>query len=548
MMLEDILLNVKKPARYIGGEWNSTKKDPSKCSVSVALCFPEVYEVGMSNLGFRIIYGILNEREDILCERVFAPWPDMEEQMRKNGISLFSLESRIPLRKFDILGFSLSYELTYTNVLNMLDMAGIPLFSKQRGDSDPIVIAGGYCTVNPMPMSLFFDAILVGDGEEAVLEIAQLIKEKKAKKASRKQILEGLGALDGVYVPGLSSSKVKKRIVKDLDGAFFPTDCIVPNIEAVHDRISIEIMRGCPFRCKFCQAQIVYYPKRQRSKEKVLELAKEIYKKTGYEEISLVSLSSGSHSQIEDIICLLLENFTQKEISISLPSLRVEKYSKRLPEFFKDRRRTGITFAPEAGTKRLRDFLNKRIDEEELLKCADEIYNMGWKRIKLYFMIGLPTEQNEDLDGIVDLSYRISGLKGKNRPPELTISVGNFIPKPHTPLERSNMNRIEELARKQDYLRKKISKPTIKFDFQDPRVSTLEAILCRADEKLGRAVWRAWESGSKFDAWREHFNWDNWLNAFSAENINIENYLYRDPASQENLPWSVVDMQMPIDA
>ncbi|MCX5668066.1 MAG: TIGR03960 family B12-binding radical SAM protein [Candidatus Omnitrophica bacterium] len=425
--LSELLLQVQKPARYIGGEWNMVKKEWTPLKVKVLLAFPEVYEVGMSYLGLKILYGILNKRDDCLCERVFSPWTDFEEILRKNKMSLFSLESHRAIKEFDIIGISLAYELNYTNALNLLDLGGIPLKSSERGEDDPIVIAGGPACYNPEPMSEFIDAFVIGDGEEVVCELIDVYKNF----VNRKDKLREFAKIPGVYVPSLYEAaynddgtiksflpkekdlprKIQKRVVEDLDSSFYPTDQLVPYIQIVHDRIMLEIMRGCKHACKFCQAGTTYRPRRERSKETIVRIAKETYSKTGYEEITLLSLSSGDHSHIREIVEELNSEFKEKGVSVSVPSLRIEDSLSRLPALISQVKKSGLTFAPEAGSECLRKVISKNIDMEKLVEVLRESYRSGWRRVKLYFMIGLPSEKDEDLEDIVKLLYKVSNLK-----------------------------------------------------------------------------------------------------------------------------------------
>lgn len=543
MLTDDILLKVSKPARYIGGEWNSVVKDSKDIRCKIALAFPDVYEVGMSHLGLKILYSILNDRQDIACERVFAPWFDMESIMREKGIPLFSLETKRPLREFDIVGFSLQYELSYTNVLNMLDLAGIPVFSSERDDSHPLIVGGGPCAFNPEPMADFFDCFLIGDGEEAAPEIADIFIESRRRGEKRGGLLKRLADVEGVYVPSMPK-KVRKRSVLDLDKAYYPEKPVVPYIEIVHDRIQLEIMRGCRRRCNFCQAGVIYRPNRQRSAEKILSLAKKVYENTGYDEISLISLSSGDHSQIMDIASSLKELFKDKGVGISLPSLRIEDLASRFPLELASGKHTGLTFAPEVGSEKMRKVINKDISPATLKECAYQAFKNGWRRIKLYFMIGLPEEDYSDLDAIVELAKEISEVKKSldGRPAEINASVSVFIPKPHTKFERAPMLPMDEAGKRQRYIREKARGTRVKFSFHDVRMSYLEAVLTRGDRNLSKSIYNAWKRGCKFDGWSEHFDFEKWRSAFKDAAIEPDSYSLRQRGQDEVLPWGFIEL------
>lgn len=546
MNLDELLLTVQKPGRYVGGEWNAVKKEWTSDKIKVLLAFPDAYEVGMSHLGIKILYAILNERDDCLCERVFSPWPDFESVLRKNGMSLFSLESRRPIKEFDIIGISLAYELTFTNVLNLLDLGGIPKESSLRGEGDPIIIAGGPSAYNPEPMAEFIDAFLIGDGEEAIGEMVEAYKRVGSRGFGvRRKILEEMSKIKGVYVPSLYKDgppKIKKRFINDLDKAPYPVRQIVPNIQIVHDRIAIEIMRGCKHACKFCQASAIYRPCRERSGQGILKLAKETYAMTGYDEISLLSLSSIDHSRIKSIIESLNEEFSPKKVSVSVPSLRIEDALKDLPLLISKVKKAGLTFAPECGSEVLRKFIDKRIDIEKLFEAAGESFRAGWKRVKLYFMIGLPTESDDDILKIAELIEKISDMKKKidGRPAHVSASINSFIPKPHTPLERHGMDEIGELARKRALLRKNIKSRMVEIDFHSFEMSYVEAVLSRGDRKVSRAVHEAWKSGARFDGWTEQFRFDVWMESFARVGLDPASYIgpKNDPA--EKLPWDFI--------
>lgn len=568
--LSELLLTVQKPARYIGGEWNAVKKEWTDDKVKVLLAFPEVYEVGMSFLGLKILYGILNKRGDCLAERVFSPWPDFEEALRKNNISIFSLESRRPIKEFDIIGFSLAYELNYTNVLNLLDLGSIPVKSSERSDKEPLIIAGGPACFNPEPMAEFVDAFVIGDGEEAIAEIVEVYKKfvnRESCIVDRKKLLRELAQIQGVYVPSLYEvrynndktiksflpkeknvpEKIRKRVVRYLDNSFYPADQIVPYIQVVHDRIMLEIMRGCKHACKFCQAGTTYRPRRERSKEKILELARETYSKTGYEEISLLSLSSGDHSNIREIIEGLNGIFKERGVSISMPSLRVEDILSELPILLSQVKKANLTFALEAGSECLRKSINKNINIEALLKVLKESFRAGWQKVKLYFMIGLPAEKEEDLTAITELLYKISNsrreIDGKDA--YVTASINAFVPRPHTPFQWQAMENIDLLNKKKDLLRMNTRSRMIELDFHSFQMGYLEAVFARGDRKLSRVLCEAWQAGLKFDGWKDFFNFDLWLQSFKKNDIDPDFYAGRLRNRDEILPWDFIDIGIP---
>ncbi|UZQ86118.1 TIGR03960 family B12-binding radical SAM protein [Thermoclostridium stercorarium] len=567
---DKILMNVEKPARYTGGEWNMVVKDPENVDVRFAFCFPDVYEVGMSHLGMKILYHVLNKRSDTYCERVFAPWADMEKIMRERGIPLFALETKDPVKEFDIVGFTLQYEMCYTNVLNMLDLAGIPLLAEERGKNHPFVIAGGPCACNPEPLADFIDFFVIGEGEEVILEIIDAYKEWKNSGSGRTEFLRMAAKIPGVYVPSFYKvtynedntisgikpvypgipEKVRKRIIKDIDAVDFPEDIVVPFIGTVHDRIMLEMFRGCIRGCRFCQAGFIYRPVREKSPGVLLKQAKGSIEKTGYEEISLVSLSTSDYSCLADFTEELLKLTEERKINLSLPSLRIDNFTIDLMEKAQKVRKSGLTFAPEAGTQRLRDVINKGITEEDMENSLRIAFEGGWNNVKLYFMVGLPTETEEDIAGIADLAkkavdiyYRIpkeKRAKGLN----VTVSTSCFVPKPFTPFQWFGQNTVEEFHKKQMYLKDKLSKVSraITYNWHDARVSFLEAVFARGDRRVGRVLLRAWRNGCRFDAWNEFFKYNAWMQAFEEEGIDPAFYANRTRDYGEILPWSHIDM------
>ncbi len=560
--LDELLLTVQKPGRYVGGEWNSVKKEWTEDKLKVLLAFPDAYEIGMSYLGMKVLYGMLNGRDDCLCERVFSPWMDFEKVLRENSIALFSLESRKPISQFDVIGFSLTYELGYTNVLNMLDLGGIPKRSSDRRSEDPLIIAGGPACYNPEPMADFIDAFLIGDAEEAILEIVDVCKGRGKGDVARIKLLRSLAGIKGVYVPSLYKIEynqdntikqfsptdeaipkiIEKRFVKSLDSAFYPVNQVVPNIQVVHDRLVLEIMRGCKHACRFCQATTTYRPCRERTKGEILKLAKESYEATGYDEISLLSLSTGDHSQVTQIIKELNEVFSRKCVSVSVPSLRVEDALKGLPALVSEVRKAGLTFAPEAGSACLRKIINKNIEIEKLSESVGESFRLGWRRIKLYFMIGLPSERDEDIFDIAAMAVHISDLKKKvdGRPAQLRVSINAFIPKPHTPFQWEAMDGIDELERKRALLRDAMKSRFIELDFHSFQMSYLEAVLSRGDRRLSDVIYEAWNAGARFDGWGDLFNLKTWLSAFEKASVDPSFYVGRKRGLSEILPWDFI--------
>jgi radical SAM family uncharacterized protein/radical SAM-linked protein len=537
---EDILPFVEKPGRYLGGEVHALRRDRHACRLSFALAFPDTYEVGMSHLGIQILYAILNSRADISAERVYAPWPDMEARMRERGIPLCSLESRTPLSSFDIVGFSLQYELSFTNVLNMMDLGGIPLRARDRGEGSPIVIAGGPCAFNPAPMAPFFDALVIGEGEDVVMEIARAVTEAKEEKRSRKDMLSRLAAIEGIYVPALqpAGKPIRKRAVADLNHWTHPASPIIPLIKTVHDRVNLEIARGCTRGCRFCQAGMVWRPVRERRPEILDAMAERMLRATGCDEISLLSLSTGDYSRIEDLLGGLMNRYQASRVAVGLPSLRVETLTPRLIEEIKRVRKTSFTLAPEAGTQRLRNIINKGNSAEDLLETTRHVFAAGWRSVKLYFMLGLPGEKEEDLDGIADLAWRVLKEGGMKR--QVIVSVSSFVPKPHTPFQWAGQIGIEEILRRQALLKGKVRYRNLSFKWHDARMSFLEGIFSRGDERLAELIERAFRLGCRFDGWTERFRFDLWEQALADEKVRPDAWL-RERDLSEPLPWDLID-------
>jgi radical SAM family uncharacterized protein/radical SAM-linked protein len=539
MNRENLLLSAAKPSRYLGAEVNAARKGEN-VKLRFVLAFPDAYEVGMSHLGIQILYSLLNDLPEVACELCFCPWPDMEQLLRKHRLPLISLESQRPLHVFDIVGFSFQYELSYTNVLNMLELGGIPLRREDRGESSPIVIAGGPCAFNPLPMNNFIDAFVIGEGEEAILEIAACSLNAKREGRSREETLAALAVLDGVYAPAIhkGKEKIKKRVVSDLNLWPLPEKPVVPIMKIIHDRITIEIARGCTRGCRFCQAGMVWRPVRERRQDVLEKAADSLLCATGYDEISLLSLSSGDYSKIEPLLTVLAERYFEKRIALALPSLRVETLTKKLMENISRVRKTSFTIAPEAGTQRLRNIINKGNTEEELLATVKRVFEVGWRSVKLYFMIGLPEERNEDLDGIVELAYQAM-KEGKKRG-QVTISLSSFVPKPHTPFQWQNQLYPEEIREKQSFLKERIRNRNLSLKWHDYRMTMLEGMFSRGDEKTGAAIEEAFRLGCRFDGWADMLRFDLWEEAISQAGICIEDY-FRERNYFEELPWDIID-------
>lgn len=564
--LEQLMLTVQKPGRYSGGEINQVIKDKEKVAVRFAFCFPDTYEIGMSHLGMKILYSLFNEREDIWCERVFAPWIDFEKVMRENDIPLFALESRDAVKAFDFVGFTLQYELSYTNILTMLDLAKIPLKCCERTDTDPIVVAGGPCACNAEPLADFIDIFFLGEGEQVDLEVIDLYKKCKSEGYSRKDFLQKASQISGVYVPSLydvaynadgtikeisarngAPEKIQKRIEPDLDKTYYPDRFVVPYIEAVHDRAVQEVFRGCIRGCRFCQAGYIYRPVREKSASVVNAQARALCKNTGYDEISLSSLSTSDYTQLEEMLDDMLCWTDEMRVSLSLPSLRIDNFSEELLQKINRLRKSGLTFAPEAGTQRLRDVINKNITEDDILSSCRTAFKNGYMSVKLYFMMGLPTETDEDIVGIAELAQKIVDLyysmpeKPKGKAVNVSISVANFVPKPHTPFEFEPQITREEMMRRQLLLKDSIRSKKITFNYHENKTSFLEGVFARGDRRLGAVIESAYKKGCRFDGWDECFNLEAWIEAFDECGVSPEFFANRTRPFNEVTPWDHLD-------
>lgn len=535
----------RKPSRYIGNEINMIRKEGS---IRTALCFPDTYEIGMSHMGLKILYSIINKIPDVSAERVFAPWVDLESHLREKRLFLTSLEHQRPLKEFDIIGFTLQYELSYTNLLNMLDLGGVPVRSEDRGDDSPIVIAGGPCAVNPLPLVPFIDAFVIGDGEEVIKEIIEVyadVRSHGSGAGGREKILTALSQIESVYVPSVhdsSGKKIGRRIIEDLDDAFFPVSPVLPFTPAVHDRVAIEISRGCTRGCRFCQAGMIYRPLRERSAEKVISLSKDALSNTGYEEVSFTSLSAGDYSELVPLVRNFNKLCDGSHISVSLPSLRVGSIGKDLVKEIKAVRKSGFTIAPEAGTKRLRDFINKDFTDEEFDETLNRIFSEGWKNIKLYFMIGLPSETDEDIEGIIGMVKKAAriGKKITGKRVNINVGVSAFVPKTFTPFQWTGQDSMKILRNKQDYLKKAFGRG-INFKGQHVENSLLEAVFSRGDRDSSGLLEAAWKLGCRFDGWSEHFDFEKWLSAAEMTGIDLEEYASRRYELDDELPWDFID-------
>ena len=541
--MKEFLSLVSKPVRYLGQEVHSIRKDPAEVKLKFCLAFPDVYEVGMSHLGIQILYHILNSRKEVACERAFAPWVDMENVLRRRQIPLSSLESSIPLNQFDIVGFSLQYELCFTNVLNMLALSNIPLFSTDRDSRFPIIVAGGPLTFNPAPIADFFDALVIGDGEEAVLEICEIALQSKEAGAKKEDFLKSLSQLEGVYVPSVQreGQKIRKRVVADINQTPFPTCPIVPYMKVVHDRLNIEIARGCKRGCRFCEAGFIHRPYRERSPESIHEILDASLKQTGYEELSLLSLSAGDYSSIKPLLSDLMDQLESKKVAVSFPSLRIESVVGHLAEEVKRVRKTGFTVAPEAGTERLRSVINKELDERVFFQGLSDLFSKGWKNIKLYFMMGLPTEKEEDLRGIFELTKKITSLAERQKiHPNINVSVSTFVPKPHTPFQWEAQIPLEEMKEKLHLVRDGVKKNHLGFKWQDPHLSFLEGIFSTGGRNLSRVLLEAYRLGCRFDGWSDQFRYPLWEEAFQKAGLTMNAHT-RKKKFEDVLPWSLIE-------
>ncbi|MDP2044373.1 MAG: TIGR03960 family B12-binding radical SAM protein, partial [Candidatus Omnitrophota bacterium] len=565
-MIEDILLEVHRPAQYLGNEWNASKKDLKSSEISFALGFPDLYEIGMSNLGLRIIYGVINKIPGVACERFFALEPDMEAALKLSNRRLFSWESSQELIRFDLLGFSLGSELNYTNVLNILDLAGLPLESSSRNQEFPLVIAGGPCALNPEPMHEFFDLFIIGEAEEAIVELISAYRkyknDYKSGKMPKEELLIELSKIEGIYAPSLYTAvynqaqelisfspkieslprRIKKRVVADFDSAYFPCDWMVPYVQTVHDRVSLEIMRGCPNRCRFCQARSQYYPLRIRSKEKVLALANSAHRLSGYEELSLAGLSVSDYPGLEKLVEDLIKIFKEQSVNLSLPSLKPTEGLGNVSTLIAKIKKTGLTFAPEAGSERLRKAIAKDFSVEEFFKVVQEAYQAGYQHLKLYFLIGLPLEEESDLQAIIDFAQNTSDLKkkAKGSSAQINISINPLIPKPHTPLQWLKMEPMEVIKDKQNYLRSRSKNKRLKFNFHNLEMGFLEGVLSRGDRKLSRVILGAYKRGARFDAWSNYFSFAKWQEAFSQAGVDPQAYL-NEKSIASLLAWDFID-------
>lgn len=565
-ILQRILPNVQKPARYTGGEFNEVKKNLNDVRLRVAFCFPDTYEIGMSNVGMRILYGIMNEMDGVWCERVFAPWADMEAEMRANHLPLWALESQDPISDFDMIAFTIGYEMCYANILNMLNLAGIPLRSKDRSGLKNIVFAGGVCAYNPEPLADYIDFFALGEGEDVTQEILQLYDRAKSESWSKETFLNEVSKIPGIYVPSLYSVNynedgtlasvlsaegapvaITKRIVEDLDKVYYPTKMIVPSTEIVHDRANLEVFRGCIRGCRFCQAGFSCRPVRKKSAAVLYKQAVETLEDSGHNEITLSSLSTSDYRELKELTDEMISYCSEHKINLSVPSLRADNFSRELMQKLQTHRKSGLTFAPEAGTQRLRDVINKNLTEEEILTTCTNAFSGGWNNVKLYFMLGLPTETDEDVLGIAELVYKIIQVwkecaSNKKRGLRVHVATAYFVPKPHTPFQWEKQITPEEYLRRTKLLKSHLYSKSVEYNYHEPELSRLEAVMARGDRRLGAVIEEAVKNGAKLDGWDEHFSYTTWLNAFEACGVNPDHYTIRGFEENELLPWDMFDV------
>ncbi len=569
---DEILLTIEKPARYIGNEVNSVKKDPNEVDVRFCMCFPDVYEIGMSHLGIQILYDMFNRREDVYCERVYSPWTDLDKIMREQNIPLFALESQDPVKDFDFLGITIQYEMCYTNILQVLELSQIPIWAKDRTEKDPIVIGGGPCTYNPEPIAEFFDLFYIGEGETVYFDLIDLYKEAKESGCSRKEFLRKAAGIEGIYVPSLYQityhedgtvkemvptqegvpQKVKKQVVSDMTEVTYPEKPVVPYIKVTQDRVVLEIQRGCIRGCRFCQAGMIYRPTRGRSLEALKDYAYKMLKNTGHGEISLSSLSSSDYLELKELTYFLIEEFGKQGVNISLPSLRIDAFSLDVMSKVQDVKKSSLTFAPEAGSQRLRDVINKGLTEEVILKGALEAFKGGWNRVKLYFMLGLPTENEEDQKGIAYLAQKIAEeyysipKHERNGRVQITASASFFVPKPFTPFQWATMLSPKEYMDRahlvNDTFKEQVNRKSLSFKWHDAKTTILEGVLARGDRKVARSIYEAYKSGCLFDSWTEYFDYGKWLEAFEKTGVDIDFYTTRPRDLEEVFPWDFIDI------